>query len=328
MGPGIPLNRFNSLHTACPEEIHRHMQSQLREHKLSFDGHDVHVNFCHNKFELIASSINAIDYGLSHGRTIIDIPPSEGAYLLQISLSGSAELRLKEQAFAIDPSCIFICGPDEEIHQQLSHDYQHISVKIERTLLETLLRQEVQAGSSPLQFRPEPLPITAGTMALTSLIQSICTTLDTDADSYEARQSRRAMDCAIAQLLLCTVPHNYSVAYHGNHSFVAPYYVRRAEEYIRTNLADCISLENLVEICGISGRSLYNGFKRFRDTTPMRFLKDRRLEAAHQRLRIMDPTFESVTEIALDCGFTHLSRFAQDYKQMFGELPSETAKKM
>ena len=323
----MPLKNFNFLRTEHPEEIHQHMQSQLRDHDLSFKGSNVRIDFFHNKFEFVSSSINAIDYGLSHGKTIIDIPPSEGAYLLQISLSGHADISLMDQSFRVDPSCIFVCGPNQEIRQELSNDYRHMSVKIEKTLLESILREEVQSTSVPLQFVPQPLPITDSTIALTSLIGSICATLDMATGCCETRQSRRAMDSLIARLLLCSLPHNYSDEYNGCRSLAAPYYVRRAEEYINQNLANHISLEDLVEICGVSGRSLYNGFKRFRATTPMRFLKDRRLAAARDRLKTMDPSRESVTAIALDCGFTHLSRFAQDYRQMFGELPSETGRK-
>jgi len=32
----------------------------------------------------------------------------------------------------------------------------------------------------------------------------------------------------------------------------------------------------------------------------------------------------SVTEVALSCGFNHLSKFAKSYRERFGELPSET----
>jgi len=33
-----------------------------------------------------------------------------------------------------------------------------------------------------------------------------------------------------------------------------------------------------------------------------------------------------VTKVALDCGFSHLGRFAAQYRAQFGELPSQTAR--
>lgn len=50
----------------------------------------------------------------------------------------------------------------------------------------------------------------------------------------------------------------------------------------------------------------------------------RRLAAARKRLLLATPP-ETVTSIALDCGFDHLGRFALGYRQLFGESPSRTA---
>jgi transcriptional regulator GlxA family with amidase domain len=35
-----------------------------------------------------------------------------------------------------------------------------------------------------------------------------------------------------------------------------------------------------------------------------------------------------IADIALNCGFTHLGRFAIAYSEKFGELPSETLEKI
>ena len=35
----------------------------------------------------------------------------------------------------------------------------------------------------------------------------------------------------------------------------------------------------------------------------------------------------SVTNVAYDCGFSHLGRFAQEYARRFGESPSETLRR-
>jgi len=48
-----------------------------------------------------------------------------------------------------------------------------------------------------------------------------------------------------------------------------------------------------------------------------------RLQVARDRLT-RPGTGSSVTDIALDCGFVHLGRFSGQYRQAYGELPSET----
>ena len=55
---------------------------------------------------------------------------------------------------------------------------------------------------------------------------------------------------------------------------------------------------------------------------PMRFLRDRRLD--HARAEILRRPGARVTDIAVECGFSHLGRFAQQYGARFGEAPSRT----
>jgi AraC family transcriptional regulator, ethanolamine operon transcriptional activator len=55
-------------------------------------------------------------------------------------------------------------------------------------------------------------------------------------------------------------------------------------------------------------------------------VKSVRLTAARRALQ--DPSATtSVTDVALQRGFFHLGRFAHDYRELFGESPSETLRR-
>ncbi|MGC4792182.1 helix-turn-helix transcriptional regulator [Micromonospora sp. DT178] len=61
------------------------------------------------------------------------------------------------------------------------------------------------------------------------------------------------------------------------------------------------------------------------DTTPMRYVRQIRLERAHRDLQAADPsTGVTVTMIARRWGFTHLGRFSTDYRAAYGSSPSHT----
>ncbi|MFT4159157.1 helix-turn-helix transcriptional regulator, partial [Shinella sp.] len=87
-----------------------------------------------------------------------------------------------------------------------------------------------------------------------------------------------------------------------------------------------ITIESLIEVSGVSARTLFRSFKRIRGYPPMFFVKKIRLERARALLGDRNAV-TSVTGVALKCGFANLGQFARDYRETFGELPSETLKR-
>ncbi len=97
-----------------------------------------------------------------------------------------------------------------------------------------------------------------------------------------------------------------------------------AEAYILSNLGEQISLADLVTVSNTSPSSLLRAFRIHRGTTPMKYVKQLRLESAQRALLSAKNGTTSVTTVAMDHGFFQLGRFAADYRRAFGELPSET----
>lgn len=126
---------------------------------------------------------------------------------------------------------------------------------------------------------------------------------------------------------LLTLPHNQRTKlYENRHHQVAPGLVRRAEEYMRSHLNEAISIIDLLRICGCSRSVLFAAFRNARAYTPMEFLIEQRLQSAREKL--LTPHLEdSVSSIALDCGFINLGRFSQFYRRRFGVRPSDTLRK-
>ncbi len=57
----------------------------------------------------------------------------------------------------------------------------------------------------------------------------------------------------------------------------------------------------------------------------MAHLHEIRMTTAHRDLLDSHPT-RAVADVATNWGFTHLGRFAAEYKKRFGHLPSQTLK--
>ena len=83
---------------------------------------------------------------------------------------------------------------------------------------------------------------------------------------------------------------------------------------------------SILEVCsrvGTGRRKLNYCFQDVLGTTPIKYLRTVRLNSVRRALRQAAPG-ATIQDIASHWGFWHLSQFAQDYKQLFGELPSET----
>ena len=80
---------------------------------------------------------------------------------------------------------------------------------------------------------------------------------------------------------------------------------------------------NIADICAavaVSRRTLQYCFQDVLGVSPTAFLRAMRLDGVRRMLR----TSSSVTDAAAHWGFWHFGYFSQDYRELFGELPSQT----
>jgi AraC-like DNA-binding protein len=96
------------------------------------------------------------------------------------------------------------------------------------------------------------------------------------------------------------------------------------EAYILNHLGEQITLTDLVTASDTSASSLLRAFRTHRGITPMKYVKQMRLESAQRTLLAAKLGTTTVTTVAMDHGFFQLGRFSADYRRAFGELPSET----
>jgi AraC family transcriptional regulator, ethanolamine operon transcriptional activator len=102
--------------------------------------------------------------------------------------------------------------------------------------------------------------------------------------------------------------------------------VRACEAYMRDHIDESISLQNLSDASGCRPRSLINAFEAFTGLTPMAYLKAKRLNGVRKTLMATVQNQVRIIDIAMDWGFEHMGHFAADYRAMFGERPSGTAR--
>ncbi|MCB5162359.1 AraC family transcriptional regulator [Marinomonas algarum] len=99
--------------------------------------------------------------------------------------------------------------------------------------------------------------------------------------------------------------------------------VQRIHDYILSHITTDITIDELINVCQISRKSLYNILERELGLTPSAYIRQLKLEHAHSELRT-NHSVKNVTQVALKYGFTNLGRFSAQYRKQIGELPSQT----
>jgi anti-anti-sigma factor len=100
--------------------------------------------------------------------------------------------------------------------------------------------------------------------------------------------------------------------------------VGRAVAFIEERARDDIGVADIAAAAFVTVRAVQLAFRRYLDTTPLGFLRQVRLERAHQELMEADPDRTTVTAIAADWRFTNASRFSAYYRATFGVPPTQT----
>ena len=99
--------------------------------------------------------------------------------------------------------------------------------------------------------------------------------------------------------------------------------LRRSIDYIQSHYNEMITITEICRDCATTSRTLERVFREEFGITPKQYLTKIRLSKARQALCRKNQEM-SITDIAISSGFSHMSKFALDYKNYFGELPSQS----
>ncbi|NCF19272.1 MAG: helix-turn-helix domain-containing protein [Haliea sp.] len=251
-----------------------------------------------------------------------------GFFLLEFPLSGASTTYCGDGRVASRAGQGVVAGPYQQFATEWTVDCSKLLIKLESNALENYLstllgRRQIRA----LDFSMAMDLSSATSASLLRTVKWILGELDQpDSLVNTATLAGQQYQRMLMWTLLHCQPNNYSEELAARQPPQVPHYIPETEAYIQAHYAEPISLEQLVEHAHVSERTLLEGFKRYRDVSPMKLLKLTRLDFVHLALKEADPAISNVTDIALGNGFSQLGKFSTEYKERFGESPSETLK--
>ena len=148
---------------------------------------------------------------------------------------------------------------------------------------------------------------------------------DARAISHDGRQDKRKVETALLSKLTAMMGEAAVQSRPHDSASSAEKIIRDALTYVVAREADNVHVEDLTNAARVEYRTLLRAFQRYLQITPKRYLKLRQLNLVRRALNAQEAS--SATDIMAGFGVTEFGRFANEYKRLFDELPSETLRR-
>ena len=245
--------------------------------------------------------------------------------ILYIPLEGSFEARHGGRSMYISPGELFFVSSIGESSRRWFGSSILLNVIIPRQTIVRLLATDFDiASDEPFDFPACANLSTREAETFCTLLETLLCDLGSEHSVFTHPGASRHAERAFLHTLIRSLPHNYSRRLEVAARPVAgPSYLRRVEAFIRNNIANDLDVDELVAVAGVSTRSLYYGFRRYRQSTPQRYVKGVRMKMAREALVASGDRPETISSIAARFGYSNAAQFSKDYRQTFGVSPSE-----
>lgn len=316
--------------TAAPlfEGVHRQAFASLRPadaldsvsrvffpHEVVVRGRGDDLDFKHCSASLGDISLNQIAYGADVDVLITELQRTH--FVFVIALTGEASVEFNQQSWPLLGGDCVLMSPNVRYSFQMEPDHTHLAIGIPCSRLVGSGRP-YEAVHNVIE-RADDAPH-GGAANLLGFIEYLCGELHRGSPIFGLEQVVSAHENSLLAMMRAAL---FDREAPMRQPSVLPVFVRRAEQFIAQHLKDDIQLSDIVEAAGVPARTLYHGFERFMGHSPMRWLRLRRLESARADIIASDGDI-SVTALANQYWIGHGGRFANMYREIYGEQPSQT----
>jgi len=245
--------------------------------------------------------------------------------MFAVTLTQTSEARWMGQRVGVDDVCVQRCGAEAE----------YLSAPLWDSVVLTIPEAELARQIVDITHDdPGTLLHTHGVVHLTPQLaaqvrQAALNYIDTavrsvatpDAPSPLPQMAKSIVEL-IARVLVSARPQRHAKASLNRSRQL----IHKAEDFCGQHPNQPLRIGQLCRELGVSERTLRDAFYKLTDTSPLAYLKTQRLNQVYRELHDGEPREVLIKQFAYDNGFYHLGHFSRDYKQLFGELPSETLK--
>lgn len=263
---------------------------------------------------------------LQGGRTLVPLVQRGAAPpLATFSVLAAPSIRVISRGREHTGADILVSRPGEETHWRSGPDFHVRTLSVDEGLLRSEARELGLERGIDLAMRAHSVRPAPDSLArLQRAVFDVSTNQVVAAD--EAPSPRAGIERGTLRLL--------ARALASHEGSAEPERLRRLDQVmldvqavLQQHPDRAFTREELSYAVGVSDRSIRRATQAWYGTSPLHLMKVRRLHAARRDLRRANPRSCRVIDVATRWGFTHMSRFAEEYGHLFGERPSGTLRR-
>lgn len=272
------------------------------------------LDFHHSAVDLGRSTFNVLQYGseVSIGSTF------EGFYMLEMPLEGGVDIDFGNESYKTGSGVALLLSPGPPFVSHWRVGTRQLMLQIHRDLVRDRLAELARRPSAALPVFNPVIDLRSGfgrhvRQTLEQLAMAVV-----ENDVLAVGELEALVPSMIDEMLR-------NIAFRQGGSIIlrrlhaTPRQVKLAIDLFQARYAEQLAMPEVAREIGISERSLFDGFQRHYQRSPLAMLTDIRMEHARQLIRQGLTAAESARRV----GINHNGRFSSTYKRTFGVLPSK-----
>lgn len=280
--------------------------------------------------DLVAARYGGLTVGqLTYGREVQISTPDTEAVHINLPLRGQSSMRSGTGPEShVEPGAGAVFRPGAPVHVSMSADCVLLSLMVSRASLEEELSRLLgRSLVQPLQLDFDlDLHGELG-RAWDPAVKLMRSALHDPTPLTEHPVAARHVEALVLDGLLLGHRHSYRELLDAPACPGAAGAIARATELLAADPGAGWTTVRLASEVHLSVRALQAGFRRDLGQSPMAYLRQLRLQRAHDLLVAATPGSTTVRLEATRLGLLHLGRFAAAYRETYGESPMETLRR-
>ncbi|MVZ99304.1 helix-turn-helix domain-containing protein [Actinomadura sp. LD22] len=320
--PEQPLSQYQRVASGDIDVLHRTVEPYAIGHDLQTRDPASKLDGLVNALGVGAVKLVWVRYG--GAGVIVDTPPTGGAFALAAPIAPMG-VEYRRSGGRTTAGGGLVVSHDEAM--RLTPDPRHGCLVITTSTgrladhLDGYLGREYDP---PLRFHSVDGPALAPASMVERTWRHVCAVLDDTAARGLHPLAARSLEESLLTAILLGLPHTATPELAEPPRRVPHHLAGFIREWVEAHHDRPIGASDIAAAAGIGVRQLQAICRAQWGLTPTRLLRGVRLDHARAALRSAAPGRRTVSDVATAAGYLHMSRFAEHYRQRFGETPTET----